>query len=108
MTVAQASHKRLDLNFDGCCQIDVSEVDTGVLWRVSAMAFRNRRRMEIAIVATLIVGGAITLLQIGVMPDLLSLSFVPVVGITAPIARLKLRDTWLALQDRALDADQGG
>ena len=227
MTAAQDSNKRLDLNFDGRYKIDVSKVDTGVLWRISEMAFQNRWRMAVAITATLLAGifqifvpqflgqavdeaqgllgaagevasrasaeeallttallligastlrgfctmmqnyqgeavgqiigydlrmayyrqlqrlslswhdkvhsgdlmtrgildiegvrlwvdtgilrfillmtlltgGAITLLQIDVVLGLLSLSFAPIVGLTASIARLKLRDTWLALQE---------
>ncbi|MDG2481986.1 MAG: ABC transporter ATP-binding protein [Alphaproteobacteria bacterium] len=60
-------------------------VDTGIL--------------RFILLSVLITGGAITLLQIDVVLGLLSLSFVPVVGLTASIARLKLRDTWLALQE---------
>ncbi|MBN36537.1 MAG: multidrug ABC transporter [Rhodospirillaceae bacterium] len=224
---ADSARRRLDLDFDGRYKINVSKVDTGVLWRITGMAFKNRWRMALAITATLaagvfqifvpqflgqavdeaqgllglageaasrfeaeeallttalfligastlrgfctmmqnyqgeavgqiigydlrmayyrqlqrlslswhdkvhsgdlmtrgildiegvrlwvdtgilrfillstlIIGGAITLLQIDVVLGLLSLSFVPIVGITASFARLKLRDTWLALQE---------
>jgi len=243
MTVATpAARRRSDLDFDGRYQIDVSKVDTGVLWRITEMAFHNRWRMALAIVATLcagvfqlfvpqflgqavdeaqgllttaaeaagraaaeeallttallligastlrglctmmqnyqgeavgqiigydlrmayyrqlqrlslswhdkvhsgdlmtrgildiegvrlwvdtgilrfillctlITGGAIILLQIDVALGLLSLSFVPVVGVTASFARLKLRDTWLALQEelshltKVLEENLGG
>ena len=37
-------------------KIDVSKVDTGVLWRISEMAFQNRWRMAVAITATLLAG----------------------------------------------------
>ncbi|MGB1008008.1 MAG: ABC transporter ATP-binding protein, partial [Thalassobaculaceae bacterium] len=48
----------------------------------------------------LIGGGAIVLLGIDPALGLVALSFVPIVGLRASFARLKLRDTWLALQDR--------
>ena len=36
--------------------IDVSKLDTGVLWRITKMAFRHRWRMALAIVATIAAG----------------------------------------------------
>jgi len=53
------------------------------------------------ILLTVLIGGAAVIL-IGNDPvlGLVALSFVPVVGIRASIARLKLRDTWIALQDQ--------
>ncbi|MDX1556106.1 MAG: ABC transporter ATP-binding protein, partial [Xanthomonadales bacterium] len=44
-------------------------------------------------------GGAIVLLRIDVLLALIALSFVPIVGLQASLARLKLRETWLRLQD---------
>ncbi len=60
-------------------------VDTGVL--------------RMVFLTVLIGGGAIVLLRIDLVLGLLALSFVPVVGVRASIARLKLRETWLRLQD---------
>lgn len=48
----------------------------------------------------LIGGGAFILINQDPVLGLVSLSFVPIVGIRASLARLKLRDTWLELQDR--------
>ena len=48
----------------------------------------------------LIGGGAIILFRIDWVLGLVSLSFVPIVGVRASIARLKLRDTWMRLQDQ--------
>ncbi len=60
-------------------------IDTGIL--------------RCVLLSTLIVGGAVLLLRIDLLLGLLSLSFVPVVGVIAGLARLKLRDAWLALQE---------
>ena len=48
--------RRIDIEFDGRYNIDVSRVDAGVLWRITAMAFRNRWRMALGIVAALAAG----------------------------------------------------
>jgi ATP-binding cassette subfamily B protein len=61
MTSAPASANRLDTQVDGDYRIDVSKVDTGVLFRITAMAFRHRVRMAVAITAT-ILGGFFQLL----------------------------------------------
>jgi ATP-binding cassette, subfamily B, multidrug efflux pump len=55
--------------------------------------------LRMVLLTILIGGGAVILLQIDWVLGLLALSFVPVVGVSASIARLKLRDSWLALQD---------
>jgi len=47
----------------------------------------------------LIVGGAVILFRIDLPLGIVALSFVPIVGIRASLARLKLRDTWMKLQD---------
>ena len=60
-------------------------VDTGIL--------------RMFLLTILIGGGAVILLRIDVVLGLVALSFVPIVGVRASIARLKLRDTWLRLQD---------
>ncbi len=60
-------------------------VDTGVL--------------RVVWLSVLIGGGTIILLQIDVVLGLLALSFVPVAGVRASIARIKLRSAWLRLQD---------
>jgi ATP-binding cassette subfamily B multidrug efflux pump len=48
---------RIDSEVDADYQIDVSKVDTSVLWRISAMAFRYKARMVVAVIATLFAGG---------------------------------------------------
>ena len=60
-------------------------VDTGIL--------------RMILLTMLIGGGAIILLQIDVVLGLVALSFVPVVGVRASIARIKLRSAWMRLQD---------
>ncbi|HEX9768871.1 MAG TPA: ABC transporter ATP-binding protein [Kiloniellales bacterium] len=60
-------------------------VDTGVL--------------RMFLLSVLIGGGAIVLLRIDAVLALIALSFVPIVGMQASLARLKLRETWLKLQD---------
>ena len=61
MTAAPPSAKRLDSDVDGDYRIDVSKVDTSVLLRITAMAFRHRWRMALAVTAT-ILGGFFQLL----------------------------------------------
>ena len=62
----------------------------------------------------LIGGGAIILVQKDPLLALVALSFVPIVGIRASIARLRLRDAWLAYQDqmslvtKAMEENLGG
>jgi ATP-binding cassette subfamily B protein len=60
-------------------------VDTGIL--------------RLILLTVLIGGGAIILLQTDVVLGLIALSFVPIVGVRASIARMKLRGAWLRLQD---------
>lgn len=60
-------------------------VDTGVL--------------RMFLLSVLIGGGAIVLLRIDTLLALIALSFVPIIGVRASRARLKLRETWLKLQD---------
>ena len=60
-------------------------VDTGIL--------------RMILLTVLIGGGAIILIRIDPVLGLIALSFVPIVGMRASIARLKLRDAWLRLQD---------
>ncbi|MBL4719545.1 MAG: ABC transporter ATP-binding protein [Alphaproteobacteria bacterium] len=48
----------------------------------------------------LIGGGAVILFRIDWVLGLVALSFVPIVGFRASVARLKLRDTWMRLQDQ--------
>src|SRR3546814_6918682 len=45
-------------------------------------------------------GGAVVLFRNDAGLALAALSFVPIVGVRASIARLRLRDTWIALQDQ--------
>ena len=61
-------------------------VDTGIL--------------RMVLLTILIGGGAVVLLRNDLVLGLVALSFVPVVGVRASFARLKLRDTWIALQDQ--------
>ena len=56
--------------------------------------------LRMILLAVLIGGGAIILIGNDTVLGLVALSFVPVVGIRASIARLRLRDTWIALQDK--------
>ncbi len=56
MASAPDPAKRLDNQVDGDYRIDVSKVDTGVLLRITAMAFRHRARMAVAVVATVLGG----------------------------------------------------
>ncbi len=60
-------------------------VDTGIL--------------RMILLTVLIGGGAVILIRIDLALGLIALSFVPVVGVRAAVARLKLRETWLKLQD---------
>jgi len=60
-------------------------VDTGVL--------------RMFLLSVLIGGGTVVLLRIDALLALIALSFVPIVGVQASLARLKLRETWLKLQD---------
>ena len=55
--------------------------------------------LRFVLLSILILGGAVILFQIDLMLGLVALSFVPIVGVRASIARLKLRDTWMQLQD---------
>lgn len=57
MTRSTKQAQRVDIAVDAEYSIDVSKLDTSVLWRITAMAFRNRLRMAVAIVATLCAGG---------------------------------------------------
>jgi len=57
MARAQNQAKRVDIAVDATYSIDVSKLDTSVLWRITAMAFRHRVRMAVAVVATLCAGG---------------------------------------------------
>lgn len=52
------------------------------------------------LLTALIGGGAYILMSKDVLLGITTLSFVPIVGIRASIARLKLRDAWLAYQDQ--------
>lgn len=61
-------------------------VDTGVLRSI--------------LLTVLIGGGAVVLFRNDPVLALAALSFVPIVGVRASIARLRLRDTWIALQDQ--------
>src|SRR3546814_635962 len=52
------------------------------------------------LLTVLIGGGAVVLFRNDAGLALAALSFVPIVGVRASIARLRLRDTWIALQDQ--------
>ncbi len=67
-------------------------VDTGIL--------------RMVLLTVLIGGGAIILVGNDPVLALVALSFVPIVGIRASFARLKLRDTWIALQDKMSELTQ--
>jgi ATP-binding cassette subfamily B protein len=56
--------------------------------------------LRVFLLTMLIGGGAIILISKDTMLGLVALSFVPIVGIRASFARLKLRDAWLAYQDQ--------
>jgi len=59
----------------------------------------NTGVLRMILLSVLVGGGAIILLRIDVLLALIALSFVPIVGVQASLARLKLRETWLRLQD---------
>ena len=63
--------------------------------------------LRMVLLTILIGGGAVILVQIDWFLGLLALSFVPVVGVSASIARLKLRDSWLRLQDELSTLTKG-
>ena len=56
--------------------------------------------LRMILLTILIGGGAVILIGNNTELGLMALSFVPIVAIRASTARLKLRDTWLALQDQ--------
>ncbi len=66
------------------------------------------------LLTVLIGGGGVVLWRIDPTLSMVALAFVPIVGIRASLARLKLRDTWLALQDelstltKAMEENLGG
>ena len=70
----------------------ILDIEGVKLW-VSTGVFR------LFLLTVLIGGGAVILFRIDAVLCLVALSFVPVVGIRASIVRLKLRETWLKLQD---------
>ena len=56
--------------------------------------------LRFILLSILIIGGAIILVRIDGVLALVALGFVPIVGFRASVARLKLRDTWMELQDQ--------
>jgi len=56
--------------------------------------------LRMFLLTTLIGGGAYILMRKDILLGLVTLSFVPIIGIKASLARLKLRDAWLAYQDQ--------
>ena len=70
--------------------------------------------LRMVLLTILIGGGAIILYRIDGWLCLIALGFVPIVGVLASLARLKLRDTWLQLQDelseltKAMEENLGG
>ena len=74
----------------------------------------NTGILRLILLAVLIGAGVVILFRIDLVLGLISLSFVPIIGVRASIARLKLRDTWLKLQDemstmtKAIEESLGG
>ena len=70
--------------------------------------------LRVFLLTILIGGGAIILIDKDPLLGIVALSFVPIVGIRASIARLKLRDAWMAYQDqmslvtKAMEENLGG
>ena len=70
--------------------------------------------LRVFLLTVLIGGGAIILISKDTALGLVALSFVPIVGLRASLARLKLRDAWLAYQDqmslvtKAMEENLGG
>jgi ATP-binding cassette subfamily B protein len=70
--------------------------------------------LRVVLLTILIGGGAIILISKDTALGLVALSFVPIVGLRASLARLKLRDAWLAYQDqmslvtKAMEENLGG
>ena len=56
--------------------------------------------LRLFLLTVLICGGAFILIDIDTTLGLLALSFVPIVGIRASIARIKLRTSWTRLQEK--------
>jgi ATP-binding cassette subfamily B protein len=63
----------------------------------------NTGILRLFLLTVLIGGGAYILIGIDATLGLVALSFVPVVGIRASIARIKLRASWMRLQDKLSD-----
>jgi len=55
--------------------------------------------LRMALLSVLIGGGAVILARIDVTLAAIALSMVPIIGVRASIARLKLRDAWVRLQE---------
>ena len=74
----------------------------------------NTGILRLILLTMLIGAGVVILFRIDWVLGLVALSFVPIVGFQASIARLKLRDTWLKLQDemstltKAIEESLGG
>lgn len=56
--------------------------------------------LRMILLTCLIGGGAVILLRNDTSLGLMALSFVPIVALRSSLARIKLRDTWLGLQDQ--------
>ena len=49
--------RRLDTEAEANYRVEVSKLDSQVLWRITAMAFRHRGRMAVALISTVLAGG---------------------------------------------------
>ena len=74
-------------------------ITRGILDIEGVRLWTSTGSLRFVLLSVLIAGGAVILFRIDVVLGLLALSFVPIVGVRASIARLKLRDTWMQLQD---------
>jgi ATP-binding cassette subfamily B protein len=101
-------HLRLDyyrklqtLSFSWHDQVHSGDLMTrGILDIEGVRLWVNTGILRMFLLIVLIGGGAYILMGIDTTLGLVALSFVPIVGIRASIARLKLRASWMRLQDR--------
>jgi ATP-binding cassette subfamily B protein len=101
-------HLRLDyyrklqtLSFSWHDQVHSGDLMTrGILDIEGVRLWVNTGILRMFLLIVLIGGGAYILMGIDTTLGLVALSFVPIVGIRASIARLKLRASWMRLQDK--------
>ena len=103
------------LSFSWHDQIHTGDLMTrGILDIEGVRLWTDTGILRVFLLTVLIGGGAIILISKDTALGLVALSFVPIVGLRASLARLKLRDAWLAYQDqmslvtKAMEENLGG